>query len=98
MIDFSFRILALSVVLSLIVAALVLDGAQPAHGPADPAPHRQHGALCRGPGGRQPHRAPSRRGDEIGMSERQLEHLQRSSPACSTRKAAWPRWGSRSAR
>ncbi|HUE46871.1 MAG TPA: HAMP domain-containing sensor histidine kinase [Aestuariivirgaceae bacterium] len=77
MIDFAFRILALSVVLSLIVAALVLVAlnwlmVRPirrltgnmvgfAEDPED------EGRIMR----------PSRRADEIGVSERQLEHLQR---------------------
>jgi signal transduction histidine kinase len=77
MIDFSFRILALSVVLSLIVAALVwialnrlmvrpirnITGnmVRFAEDPEDAS------RIVR----------PSRRGDEIGVSERQLEHLQK---------------------
>ena len=77
MLDYSFRILALSVVLSLIVAALVLVAlnwlmVRPirhitgnivrfAEAPEDA------GRILRA----------SRRGDEIGITERELEHLQR---------------------
>jgi signal transduction histidine kinase len=76
MIDFSFRILALSVVLSLIVAALVWM-----------ALNRLMVRPIRNITGNMVHFAedpedtsrivrPSRRGDEIGVSERQLAHLQ----------------------
>jgi signal transduction histidine kinase len=77
MIDFSFRILGLSVVLSLIVAALVWM-----------ALNRLMVRPIRNITGNMVHFAedpedasrivrPSRRGDEIGVSERQLENLQR---------------------
>jgi signal transduction histidine kinase len=76
MIDFSFRILALSVVLSLIVAALVLLSlnwlmVRPIQ--------RITGNMLRF--AEDPEDAsrivlPSRRADEIGITERELEHLQ----------------------
>jgi signal transduction histidine kinase len=77
MIDFSFRILALSVVLSLIVAALVLISlnwlmVRPIQ--------RITGTMLRfaeDPEDASRIMAPSRRADEIGITERELEHLQR---------------------
>jgi signal transduction histidine kinase len=77
MLDFAFRILALSVVLSLIVAALVLVVLNRLM----VRPIRQlTGNMLRfaeDPEDPQRIMRPSRRGDEIGVSERQLERLQR---------------------
>jgi signal transduction histidine kinase len=87
MIDFSIRILALSVVLSLIVAALVLLAlnwlmVRPIR--------RLTGNMVRfaeDPEDSSRIVAPSRRADEIGISERELEHLQRQLSGMLSQKA-----------
>jgi signal transduction histidine kinase len=76
MIDFSFRILALSVVLSLIVAALVLISlnwlmVRPIRRITDTMLR-----FAEDPEDASRIMAPSRRADEIGVTERELEHLQ----------------------
>jgi signal transduction histidine kinase len=87
MLDFAFRILALSVVLSLIVAALVLVVlnwlmVRPIR--------RLTGNMVRfaeDPEDARHIMQPSRRADEIGVSERQLAHLQRQLAAMLSQKS-----------
>lgn len=77
MIDFSVRILALSVVLSVLVAALVLAALHWLM--VRPIRHITGNMVRFAEDPQDPQRIlqPSRRTDEIGISERQLEHLQR---------------------
>ncbi|HSM20266.1 MAG TPA: HAMP domain-containing sensor histidine kinase [Hyphomicrobiales bacterium] len=87
MIDFSIRILALSVVLSLIVAALVLLAL---NGLMVRPIRRLTGNMVRfaeDPEDSGRIVAPSRRADEIGISERELEHLQRQLAGMLSQKA-----------
>jgi signal transduction histidine kinase len=77
MIDFSFRILALSVILSVIVAALVWMALnrimiRPVRRLTGNMVH-----FAENPEDASRVMQPGKRGDEIGISERQLEHLQR---------------------
>lgn len=77
MIDFSFRILGLSVVLSLIVAALVLVSLNWLM--VRPIRHITDNIVrfAEDPEDASRIMLPSRRADEIGITERKLEHLQR---------------------
>jgi signal transduction histidine kinase len=77
MIDYSFRILALSVVLSLIVAALVLVSLNRLLVRPIRRITGNMVSFAEDPENAGRIMLPSRRGDEIGITERQLEHLQR---------------------
>ncbi len=77
MLDFAFRILALSVVLSLIVAALVLVALNWLMVRPIRRLTSNMVGFAEDPEDARRIMQPSRRADEIGVSERQLAHLQR---------------------